>query len=56
VSFQPQKIIHKELSYRVNGCIIDVHNEVGPGLREECYQKPDWNWVCRNNLPSPGDR
>lgn len=33
------KIIHKELSYLVNGCIFDVHNEVGPGVREECYQK-----------------
>ena len=32
-------IIEKELSYRVNGCIFDVHNEVGPGLREECYQE-----------------
>ena len=31
-------IIEKELSYRINGCIFDVHNEGGPGLREECYQ------------------
>ena len=31
-------IIEKELAFRVNGCIFDVHNEVGPGLREECYQ------------------
>jgi len=34
-----EKILHKELSYLLNGCIFDVHNEVGPGLREECYQK-----------------
>ena len=33
------KIVHKELSYVVNGCIFDVHNAVGPGIREECYQK-----------------
>lgn len=33
------EIIEKELSYVLNGCIFDVHNEVGPGLREECYQK-----------------
>jgi GxxExxY protein len=33
------EIIHKELSYVVNGCIFDIHNELGPGLREECYQK-----------------
>ena len=36
---EPEKVIHKALSYRVNGCIFDVHNEVGPGVREECYQK-----------------
>lgn len=33
------EIIEKELCYVVNGCIFDVHNELGPGLREECYQK-----------------
>jgi GxxExxY protein len=33
------KLIHKELSYQIVGCVFDVHNEVGPGLREECYQK-----------------
>lgn len=33
------KIIHKELSYQIVGCVFDVHNDVGPGLREECYQK-----------------
>jgi GxxExxY protein len=33
------QIIHKELSYEVVGCVFDVHNDVGPVLREECYQK-----------------
>lgn len=32
-------IIHKKLSYDVNACIFDVHNAIGPGVREECYQK-----------------
>lgn len=32
-------IVERELSYIVNGCIFDVHNDVGPGVREECYQK-----------------
>lgn len=32
------EVIEKELSYKINGCLFDVHNEVGPGLREECYQ------------------
>lgn len=34
-----EKIIEKELSYLVGGCVFDVHNEIGPGVREECYQK-----------------
>ena len=33
------EIVEKDLSHVVNGCIFDVHNEIGPGLREECYQK-----------------
>lgn len=33
------EIIHKELSFNIVGCVFDVHNELGPGLREECYQK-----------------
>ena len=33
------KIIHKDLSYEVVRCVFDVHNDVGPGLREACYQK-----------------
>lgn len=33
------KLVHRELSYLINGCIFDVHNEIGPGVREECYQK-----------------
>ncbi|MEX0818477.1 MAG: GxxExxY protein [Pirellulaceae bacterium] len=33
------EIVHKELSYAVTGCIFDVHNAVGPGVREESYQK-----------------
>lgn len=34
------EIIHKELSFQLVGCLFDVHNEVGPGVREECYQEP----------------
>jgi GxxExxY protein len=33
------EILHKELSFAVNGCIFDVHSKVGSGLREETYQK-----------------
>ena len=46
-----EKIIHKELSYRVNGCIFDVHNEVGPGVREECYQKAMEHRLLQAGIP-----
>lgn len=32
------KIIHKDLSYKVRGVLIDVHNSLGPGLPEKFYQ------------------
>jgi len=30
-------MIHKELSYRVIGCCMEVHSCFGPGLLEQCY-------------------
>lgn len=33
------EILHKDLAFGVNRCIFDVHNDVGPGVREESYQK-----------------
>ncbi len=45
------EIIHKELSDIVNGCIFDVHNEAGPGLREECYQKAMEIRLAQAGLP-----
>jgi GxxExxY protein len=32
------EILHKDLSYAVNGDVFYVHNKVGPGVREESYQ------------------
>ena len=45
------KIIQKELSYQVVGCIFDVHNDVGPGLREECYQKAMEHRLAEKGIP-----
>ena len=32
------KLIHPELSYAVRGVLFDVHNRLGPGLKEEYYR------------------
>jgi GxxExxY protein len=45
------ELIHKELSFEIIGCIFDVHNAVGPGLREECYQKAMEQRMCEKGLP-----
>ena len=53
------EIIHKELSYQVVGCLFDVHNEVGPGVREECYQKAIEHRLRDGGIPfiaKPGTR
>jgi GxxExxY protein len=45
------KLIHEELSFEIIGCIFDVHNAIGPGLREECYQKAMEQRLGEKGLP-----
>jgi GxxExxY protein len=34
-----KEIIYKEISYRINGAIFEVHNQLGPGFTENVYQQ-----------------
>ena len=34
-----EKVLYKELSYKLVGCLYKVYNTLGPGHREEIYQK-----------------
>ena len=45
------EILHKELSFAIVGCIFDVHNGVGPGVREECYQKAMEQRLSERGIP-----
>ena len=33
------KLIHEDLTYAIRGILIDVHNQLGPVLPEEFYQR-----------------
>jgi GxxExxY protein len=39
-----------ELTYKLIGCAIEVHKELGPGLLESIYHKCYLNEVCRKGL------
>lgn len=34
-----EEFIYEELSYKINGILFDVFNELGPGLSKKYYQK-----------------
>jgi len=34
-----ETIPHSEITYKVIGCAMRVHNELGPGLKEGIYQR-----------------
>ncbi|MFA5271200.1 MAG: GxxExxY protein [Candidatus Omnitrophota bacterium] len=35
----PEKILYKDLSYKLVGCCFKVYNTLGPGHKEEVYHK-----------------
>ena len=34
-----EKILYKELSYKLVGCFYEVYNTLGPGHKEEIYHR-----------------
>ena len=48
------ELIHEELSYQIVGGLFEVHNAVGPGLREECYQDAFSRLLWRKGIPFIG--
>ncbi len=33
------QLIHEDLTYRIIGCLFELHNEIGGGHKEKIYQK-----------------
>ena len=44
------KKLLNELTYKIVGCAIDVHRQLGPGLLESVYQKCFIRELCLGNL------
>ncbi len=34
-----KQFVYEEVSYRIIGCLYDVNNQLGSGLKEQVYQK-----------------
>lgn len=44
------KIIHKDLSYKIIGILFDVYNTLGYGYQEKYYEKAIDQYFCKNNI------
>jgi GxxExxY protein len=44
-------IVHRELSYRVVGCAMHVHREIGPGLEESFYHQALYERLLASGVP-----
>lgn len=47
----PTKILHKELCYRIVGCIYDVRKNYGSGQKEKVYQNALAELFSLKNIP-----
>ncbi|MFP3897612.1 MAG: GxxExxY protein [Anaerolineales bacterium] len=36
---EKDKVLHREISYRVMGAVFEVHNALGPGFAERIYEE-----------------
>lgn len=45
------EIIHKELSYRINGLLFSIHNDLGRFCREKQYADSFENLLKQSNIP-----
>jgi GxxExxY protein len=46
-----EKILYRELSYKLVGCFYEVYNRLGPGHKEDIYQKALVKEFKLQNIP-----
>jgi GxxExxY protein len=45
-------IVHKELSYKIVGCAMEVHSKLGPGFLEKVYENSLMVLFQREGIPA----
>ena len=50
------KLVHPELSYQVRGVLLDVHNVLGPMLKEEYYQEAILLGLEKRGIPCVAEK
>ena len=50
MSVKREKVIYKDLSYRIVGILFEVYNELGYGYQEKYYQRAIENSLKGNNI------
>lgn len=45
-----EKVIYKNLSYRIVGILFEVYNELGYGYQEKFYEKAIEKYFIKNNI------
>ncbi len=51
MQIEQNKIIYPELSYKINGILFDVHNELGRSCKEKQYCDRIEFWLNKLNIP-----
>jgi len=44
------ELLYKELTYQIRSVLYEVHNTLGPGLREETYKIATLSEMCRRGM------
>lgn len=50
------KLLYEEISYKVRGCLFEVYNNLGPGLKEAVYQNAVACEFNLHNIPFESQR